>query len=176
MIELPKPHYHRAVSDPEWLVYATQFHGHLGPWAVAGLRAGAAGRLAVEAEGHFDVSVTVEGPFVKTPNSCFLDGLQVATGATLGKRNLQWVPAEKIDRIVVRVENTRTGRVAEVRPTDKMVEFLTLPKPATEHDRPEKDHADRFVEALARKVAAAPQQEILSVTLPGKEQPSGCTQ
>ena len=90
----------------------------------------------------------------------------------MGKRNLQWVPAEKIDRIVVRVENTRTGKVAEVRPTDKMVEFLTLPKPATEHDRPKEastDHADHFVESLARKVAAAPQKEILSVTLPDEK-------
>jgi len=89
MGHLPTPHYQPDPSDPPWLVDAVQFHGHLGPWAVAGLRAGTAARQAVQAEGYFDLDVTVEGPLVKPPHSCFLDGVQVSTGATLGKRNLK---------------------------------------------------------------------------------------
>ena len=84
-VELPKPDCTRDASDPDWLAYAAQFHGHLGPWATAGLRLGVAGRRAVGAEGYFDVNVVVEGPFVKPPRSCLLDGVQVATGATWGK-------------------------------------------------------------------------------------------
>jgi hypothetical protein len=30
-VELPKPDYARDAADPEWLAYAAQFHGHLGP-------------------------------------------------------------------------------------------------------------------------------------------------
>ena len=105
--KLPQPHYQRLDSDPAWLAYAAQFHGRLGPWATAGTRLGMAGLREVEAQDYFDVRVTCEGPFAKPPQSCFLDGLQVATGATFGKRNLSWV---KADEIVVRVKNTKTGR------------------------------------------------------------------
>ncbi|MBN2473562.1 MAG: formylmethanofuran dehydrogenase subunit E family protein [Pirellulales bacterium] len=170
MCSLPKPHYHRDASDPEWLAYAAQFHGHLGPWAAAGLRAGMAARCAVKADGYFDVDVTVEGPLVKPPHSCFLDGLQVSTGATLGKRNLNWLQAEKV---VVRVRNTGSGQVVEVRPTDELIKLLasvkTRPKTATAasaHGRDE-DHADlHFLEGIARWIATMPEKRILTVTFP----------
>ena len=31
MFKLPQPDYQRLDSDPAWLAYAAQFHGHLGP-------------------------------------------------------------------------------------------------------------------------------------------------
>ena len=71
------------------------------------------GLRAVEAKGYFDVEVTCEGPMAKPPQACFLDGVQVATGATMGKRTLHWVQA---DQILVRVKNTRTGKIVDVRP------------------------------------------------------------
>jgi formylmethanofuran dehydrogenase subunit E len=166
--QLPTPHYHRSKSDPDWLAYAAQFHGHLGPWAAAGTRLGMAGVREAGAHGYFDVEVTCEGPFVKPPNSCFLDGLQVATGATLGKRNLHWNPG-KTDEIIVRVKNTRTGAVAEVRPSERLLNLLGKLKPrvktedaaaGTEHDH---DHQHN-VEALARTIAALPDSELLTIT------------
>jgi formylmethanofuran dehydrogenase subunit E len=169
---LPKPDYHRDPSDPDWLAYAAQFHGHLGPWATAGLRAGNSARVALKAEGYFDVEVAVEGPFTKTPQSCLLDGLQVSTGATLGKHNLSWT---KADEIVVRVTNTRTGQVVEVRPTPELMKLLTSlessPKAAAaaEHEDHEDHHEDSLVEELARKVARAPEKEILSISFPKAE-------
>ena len=172
MCSLPKPRYHRDASDPEWLAYAAQFHGHLGPWATAGLRAGMCARRAVEAEGYFDVELTVEGPLVKPPHSCFLDGLQVSTGATLGKRNLKWVRAEKI---CVRVKNTRTGKVAHVRPTATLMELLTSFKPrpkaaetGTQPDEDDHNRADRELESIARRIARLSEKEILEVTFPEK--------
>ena len=87
---LPKPRYEHRDSDPAWLESIVQFHGHLGPSIIAGARLGMAGLQAVDAKGYFDVEVTCEGPFVKPPQSCFLDGLQVSTGATMGKRNLNY--------------------------------------------------------------------------------------
>ena len=84
------------------------------------------GLRAVEAKGYFDVEVTCEGPLAKPPQSCFLDGVQVATGATLGKRTLQWVQA---DRLTMRIKNTRTGKTAVLRPTPALLELLASFKP-----------------------------------------------
>ena len=113
-------------SDPAWLATVVQFHGHLGPSVVAGARMGMIGLRAVEAKGYFDVEVTCEGPLAKPPQSCFLDGVQVATGATLGKRTLQWVQA---DRLTMRIKNTRTGKIAVLRPTPALLELLASFKP-----------------------------------------------
>jgi formylmethanofuran dehydrogenase subunit E len=75
------------------------------------------GLRAVEAKGYFDVEVTCEGPMVKPPQACFLDGIQVATGATMGKRTLTWVQA---DQIHVQIRNTRNGKAVELRPADDL--------------------------------------------------------
>jgi formylmethanofuran dehydrogenase subunit E len=162
MPQLPQPDYERLDSDSEWLAYAAQFHGHLGPWATAGTRLGMAGLREVDATGYFDVDVVCEGPFVKPPKSCFLDGIQVATGATLGKRNLHWERNPTGD-IVVHVRNTRTGARAEIRPTERLLEMLGALKPRIKAAEPG-EHADNHaVEALARAIAALPDREILVV-------------
>jgi len=157
--QLPTPDYERLESDPEWLASAAQFHGHIGPWAAAGARLGMAGVRAVGAKGYFDVKVTYEGPFVKPPQSCFIDGLQVATGATLGKQNLHQADSQS-DDIAVRITNTRTGDQVEVRPTGRLMQILGTLKPF----RPGKDIDDHAVEALARDIVALPDREILVVT------------
>ena len=110
---LPTPDYHRQPSDPAWLAQVVQLHGHLGPSVVAGARMGMIGLDAVGAKGYFDVEVTCEGPLAQPPQACFLDGIQAATGATMGKRTLNWVQA---DKLVVRVRNTQTGKTVELRP------------------------------------------------------------
>jgi formylmethanofuran dehydrogenase subunit E len=165
--DLPTPHYHRDASDPAWLIYAAQFHGHLGPWATAGLRAGIVARHAASAAGYFDVEVTVEGPFTAPPRACFLDGIQVATGATLGKRNLQWV---KADEIVVRLRNTRSGAVADVRPTAQLLKLLgsltlrsRLAPPHDSQATVDHDARDRDLEILARRIAHIADKELFRV-------------
>ncbi len=164
---LPKPKYHPEASDPAWLPQAVQFHGHLGPWAAAGLRVGMAGLRAVDAKGYFDVEVVAEGPFVKPPVSCFLDGLQVSTGATWGKRNIDWVKRDG-DGFAVRIKNTRTDKTAEIRPTPALMKLLTSFQPKPLAGKPaadDHDHADGEdpLEAIARKIATLPEKEILQV-------------
>jgi formylmethanofuran dehydrogenase subunit E len=165
--ELPRPHYERQPSDPTWMQTAVQFHGHLGPSIIAGARLGMAGLCAVEAKGYFDVEVTCEGPFEKPPQSCFLDGLQIGTGATMGKRNLNYVEAKET---VIRVMNTATGATAEVRPTQKLSEMLGLvsspAKPQAEDQSSEPDHEHREmerIEAIARELADIPGEEIFTI-------------
>ena len=162
----PAPDYHRQPSDPEWLAQVVQLHGHLGPSVVAGARMGMIGLRAVGAKGYFDVEVTCEGPMARPPQSCFLDGIQAATGATLGKRTLAWVQA---DRIAVRIGNTRTGQTVELRPTPMLLELLgsfkSQPKAGTGPGPGQQDHERS--EAIARKIATMPEQAVAGMTMVG---------
>jgi formylmethanofuran dehydrogenase subunit E len=165
-LALPKAHFVAQPGDPPWLVQVAQFHGHLGPSVVAGTRFGLAGLRAVGARGFFDVEVTCQGPFVKPPQSCFLDGLQLGTGATLGKRSINWLPA---DAIVVRVKNARSGKTAELRPTPQLLELLgslngaAKTAAAAQEDHEHGGRAQSPVESLARKIAAMSDAELVVV-------------
>lgn len=163
MTQLPQPEYGRQPSDPPWLVQVVQFHGHLGPAVVAGARMGMTALRAVDAKGYFDVEVVCEGPLAKPPQSCFLDGLQLGTGATLGKRTLHWVEA---DRLVVKVKNLQTGRTAELHPTADLMELLASFKPRPRNlDLSNVDHkvADEHLEAIARRIASLPEKDIAEI-------------
>jgi formylmethanofuran dehydrogenase subunit E len=65
---------------------AVRFHGHLGAFLVLGLKAGL---LANELLGKdvFETRVVVETDPVP-PYSCIVDGIQIATGCTIGKGNI----------------------------------------------------------------------------------------
>ena len=119
------------------------------------------GLRAVEAKGYFDVEVTCEGPLAKPPQSCFLDGVQVTTGATLGKRNLQWVQA---DRLTMRIKNTQTGKIVVLRPTPALLELLASFKPQPKAGAGHGHEDDDQLEAIARKIAAMPDREIAVAT------------
>jgi len=124
---------------------------------------GMAGLRAVGAKGYFDVEVICEGPLAKPPQSCFLDGLQMGTGATLGKRSLHWVQA---DCLVVKVKNVQTGKRAELRPTAPLLDLLASFKPRPKVlDQGKADHkaADEHLEAIARKIAALPEKDIATI-------------
>jgi formylmethanofuran dehydrogenase subunit E len=73
-------------QSEELLLKAVEFHGHLGPYLVLGLKAGLyanqiLGREPMETEA-----------LIKTktfpPESCFADGVQLSTGCTFGKGNI----------------------------------------------------------------------------------------
>ena len=70
----------------------TAFHGHLGPYVVLGYRMGLLARQRTGTGGYFDIEAhpTTRG---KPPESCFVDGVQLGSGATTGKGNLR--PAVK---------------------------------------------------------------------------------
>ncbi len=116
--------------------------------------------------------MTAEGPLALPPQACFLDGLQVATGATLGKRNLKWVEAP---RLAVRVKNVRSGKTVAVRPTATMMEWIASAKgvpmsPANPNRagiRAEKEHGAKdshALDAVARRIAKAEESEIVVIS------------
>jgi len=67
---------------------AIEFHGHGGPFMVVGLRMGLIALKLFKAKGWFDMNCRMDLPF-NPPYSCVIDGVQVATGCTMGKRNIE---------------------------------------------------------------------------------------
>lgn len=76
------------LSPAETLHRLRQFHGHIGPYAVLGYRLGLWILARLGCGKYFGASVTARGPRI-TPFTCMLDGIQMATGYTLGKGNLK---------------------------------------------------------------------------------------
>jgi len=72
--------------DPE--LYIKTFHGHLGPYLVLGYRMGRFALRELDSAGHFGLSVVVHSK-LEPPASCLIDGVQLGSGCTLGKRNIE---------------------------------------------------------------------------------------
>lgn len=65
------------------------FHGHLGPYALLGFRAGQLALRELGAKGYFDLEADVHCGD-RPPLSCFADGVQLGSGCTAGKGNLRF--------------------------------------------------------------------------------------
>jgi len=94
-----------------------EFHGHLGPFAMLGYRAGRVALYELSASPHFGLRARVQCP-PHTPQSCFGDGVQCSTGCTLGKGNIEMTPAEEIS---VTVTVNDTGASLTIRPRPEVV-------------------------------------------------------
>ena len=122
------------------------FHGHLGPYLVLGYRAGEEAIRLIGAQKHFGVKVEVACPDLPPPR-CFIDGLQLSTGATFGKANISQTTAPEI---MAKISNKKTGQTVTVELTDYM---KSLFKPRTHEE----------LDVFAREVAAMPLEQILSI-------------
>jgi len=65
-----------------------KLHGHAGPYLNLGIKMGLLALQNLKAKGYFDLSVEAELEYCR-PMSCFVDGLQISTGCTLGKGNIK---------------------------------------------------------------------------------------
>lgn len=72
----------------ELLNRGIEFHGHGGAFLVVGLRMGLAALKQLNARGWFDLRCLVFLK-LKPPDSCVVDGIQISTGCTMGKRNIE---------------------------------------------------------------------------------------
>ena len=86
---------------------AIDFHGHLGPYLILGLLAGNYALTALKAKKHFGVKVKVYGATDK-PKSCLIDGLQLTTGATYGKGNIEKFKSRDIKISVFNKESNKS--------------------------------------------------------------------
>lgn len=103
----------RNPEDFEWVARAALFHGHLGPWLIAGAMIGQDAIRRLDTPGQWKIQVVCWMPADRhrTPFTCLLDGLQSGCGATMGKRNL-WL------RDIAEISLDGWPRVHVIRPAD----------------------------------------------------------
>lgn len=64
-----------------------EFHGHLGPYVVIGYRMGKIANEKLGSDPFTKKAIVWTG--IKPPISCMIDGIQIASGCTTGKGNLE---------------------------------------------------------------------------------------
>jgi formylmethanofuran dehydrogenase subunit E len=92
---------------------AVSFHGHGGPFMVVGLRIGLEALNILDARGWFDIKCKAELRWAP-PDACVLDGIQVSTGCTLGKHNIE---VEEKQGVSATFTHRGVGVTLRVRPT-----------------------------------------------------------
>lgn len=66
---------------------AVEFHGHIGPFLILGLKAGLLANSLLGKDCFKIQAAITTNP--SPPNSCFVDGVQFVTGCTMGKGNIE---------------------------------------------------------------------------------------
>lgn len=80
-------HVHAPARAIDPLAMIKSFHGHLGPYVVLGYRMGRIALRETGSAGHFGLDAKVFS-ILEPPHSCLIDGVQLGSGCTLGKRNI----------------------------------------------------------------------------------------
>ncbi len=119
------------------------FHGHLGPYIVLGYRIGKYVREHF-CDDPFQMKAEVHCAGTP-PQSCLADGVQLGSGCTLGKRNIEIVLSEKIRCVFV---------------TDgKQVTITPRPFPLPRKDM---DY-EAAIEAIAEEMYSRPERELFEI-------------
>ena len=127
---------------------AIKFHGHLGPYLVLGLLAGELALKKIKIKKYFDVEVKVWGAN-KKPKSCIIDGLQLSTGATYGKGNIQKLNGPQIK---IEFQNRKDHKKISLRFKEDLTQKLTAAK----------THRDS--ELLAKRLYRTDYRELFNLT------------
>jgi formylmethanofuran dehydrogenase subunit E len=103
---------------------ARDFHGHLGPYLVLGILAGEIAIQKIGCKKYFGLKVNVYGAN-KKPKSCLIDGLQLSTGATYGKGNINKFAGSGIK---IKVQNKINNKKVILRLKRSLVKKLEMLK------------------------------------------------
>ena len=119
------------------------FHGHLGPFIVLGYRMGRYARdhfcddpFSMKAAVHCSGS---------PPESCVVDGVQIGSGCTLGKRNIEIVVGPQVRCIF-----ESNGK-----------QLILTPKPYS--PPPKNDHYEATIEHFAEELFEKPDAELFTI-------------
>jgi len=136
----------------EILEKAVNFHGHLGPFLVLGIRMGLIGLRELRIErGNPKLRVTVmTKPSV--PFSCVIDGIQAATICTVGNRKLKLRNSQK--SILAKFQILQGNNVTVT---------LNLAKQEELKKRLSKLASSQEMERIARNVISMPEKELFKV-------------
>jgi len=86
---------------------AREFHGHLGPNLIIGIKIGNYAKKMLNPESCFQLRAEVHCP-AKPPISCIIDGVQLSTGCSMGKGNIAHVVSDNTIKAIF--TNTHTGK------------------------------------------------------------------
>ena len=106
------------------LKQAIEFHGHLGPYLILGIRAGEFALKKLGCRKYFGLDVKVWGAN-KKPKSCLIDGLQLSTGATYGKGNINKFNGSAIK---IAFKNQKKEKTLNLRLHDCLIKKLAAAK------------------------------------------------
>ena len=122
---------------------AKKFHGHLGPYLILGILAGELAIRKLRCRRYFGLNVLVWGAD-KKPKSCLIDGLQLSTGATYGKSNIEKLNGSGIKiefcnllnhkKLILMFKDTLIQNLKETK-THRDSEFLAKKLYKTEYSR-----------------------------------------
>lgn len=150
--------------DQELLEFGQKFHGHKCPAMPLGLRVGAAAMQALGVDrakdGQLMVMVELGDNHCAT---CFADGIQVITGCTFGKGNIQ---KQQLGKWGVTLIDKKAGRAVRVTPKAEAMKAnkeTTFFKDYREVGIPASQVPDEFVDPLIEKVSNAPDAMLLSI-------------
>jgi formylmethanofuran dehydrogenase subunit E len=130
---------------------AAEFHGHLGPFLVIGIRMGNMARrtLKPNVKENKRLQVTVKIPLL-TPFSCILDGIQTTTQCTVGNQKLKTENSQK--EITAQFELQNSNKAMKVLVNPKIIEEL------------KKEMSEGITnEELARKIAHIPENQLFKI-------------
>lgn len=153
------------IDPKEFLTAGQQFHGHKCPAMPMGLRVGAAAmnKLGVDRakDGQLIALVEIGEHHCAT---CFADGVQMITGCTFGKGNIQRTHKGKWGLTLIEKATGRAVRVspkAEAMLANKQTSFF---KDYREKGIPASEVPDDVVDPLVEKVMTAPDDAILNIS------------
>lgn len=110
--------------DDDPLVLIERFHGHVGPYVVMGYRSG---RLAQERLGANAFKLEAEvSAGTRPPMSCFVDGVQLGSGCTLGKGNITMRGDELVEASFAREDGRRLRLRARPEALSRVVSGLEM--------------------------------------------------
>jgi formylmethanofuran dehydrogenase subunit E len=144
--------------DESLLRRGVEFHGHGGPFMVIGLRMGLLALEELNVRGWFGLSCVAELEWAP-PDSCVLDGIQVSTGCTMGKRNIR--VEERKD--VISASFTQGGRGATIRVRDEILTRVREELEVDDHDVNKETHEAENLR-LMDEIAAMSMPELFIVS------------
>lgn len=132
---------------------AVEFHGHLGPFLVLGLRMGLAGLRELKLiREKSKLRVNVKLPY-SIPFSCTVDGLQIATKCTIGNKRLRIIDHSGIEA------EFKLGGGEEVAVAVNSDFFDMLKGKLLSENVPDKE-----VQELAHLVSSTPEMVLFTIT------------
>jgi len=151
--------------DKALLEMAIRFHGHKCPAMPLGLRAGLAAmkKLGVEhAAYNKELYCICETGFAHA-TMCFVDGVQVATGCTFGKSNIEKLDYEKNAITLIDVEKKKAVRVAlnpEFQKKGLGSQFVQMRSKGIEPQ----DIAADIIDPMIENIVAQPDQALFRIS------------